>query len=276
MTSASRTAVLTAALRAEHPDLCRDPWAAALSGQEGRALAGRYQAVNPHAGLYTAVRTAFIDDEVLSAIARGVDQVVLLGAGLDSRAARLARPGVRFFEVDRPASQADKLRRARAVPGYPLSAACHVPCELGRADFLEALAEAEGAFDAARPALIVWEGVSFYLTEAAVRATLRRVAEGCHPRTTIVFDYVEKKLVEGRSTRAEDNALLELLAGEGEPFLFGVNDPLPLLFQEGYRHVRTVSFDQACLSLTGTWERERAFRFQHMALASREAPARPA
>lgn len=267
---ASRTAILTAAYRARHPELCRDPWAAKLAGPEGEALARRYDQVNPHAGLYTAVRTAFLDGEVRAALARGVDQVVLLGAGLDARAARLGAPGVRFFEVDRPASQEDKLARARAAEGYPLDAATYVPCELGRDDFLAGL-EAAG-LSAARPALVLWEGITFYLTEEAVRATLRRVAEGLHPRSALLFDYVEKRLVEGRSTRPADRELLELLAAEGEPFRWGTNDVTALLYEEGYRHVRTVSFDQACLSLTGTWERERAFRFQHLALASRTPP----
>lgn len=267
---ASRTAILVAAYRAQFAELCRDPWAAALVGDEGRALASRYDRITPHGGLYTAVRTAFIDHEVRAALARGVTQVVLLGAGLDTRAARLARPGVRFFEVDRAASQADKLARLARLDGYPRGAAVHVPCELGSEDWVARLEQ--GGFRAAERALVVWEGVTFYLTEEAVRATLRRFAEACHPRSAILFDYVEKKLVEGRSKRAVDNALLEDLAGLGEPFRFGLDDATPLLFSEGFRHLRTVSFDEACLTFTGSYDRERAFRFQHLAVASKAPP----
>jgi hypothetical protein len=55
----------------------------------------------------------------------------------------------------------------------------------------------------------------------------------------------------------------------GERFVFGTNDPLPMLYEEGFRHVRSLSFDEACLSLTGTYAREREFRFQRIVLASR-------
>jgi len=266
----SRTALLTAAYRARTPELSRDPWAALLAGDEGAALATRYDAVNPHGALYTAVRTGFIDEEVARALDRGVAQVVLLGAGLDTRAARLARPGVRFFEVDRAESQADKLARLRALAAYPIDAAVYVACELGRDDFIDRLSAS--GFRADAPSFFIWEGVTFYLDESAVRATLGRVARGTHARTVIVFDYVERKLAERRSRREEDRAMLALLDELGEPFTFGMNDSTPLLYETGFRHVRTVSFDQACLSLTGTYERSRAFRFQHLAVASREAP----
>jgi hypothetical protein len=57
-----------------------------------------------------------------------------------------------------------------------------------------------------------------------------------------------------------------------EPIRFGTNDPLPMLFEAGFRHVRSQSFDEICLSLTGTYLRERAFRFQHVCFASRARP----
>ncbi len=268
--SRSKTAVLVAGYRARNPELCKDPWAAKIAGAEGVELTTRYDRVNPHAGLYIAVRTAFIDSEVKRALASGVKQVVLLGAGLDVRAARLARPGVRFFEVDRAESQADKLARLRALDGYPLGAATHVPCELGREDFVAALVAA--GFSTNEPAFVIWEGVTLYLSEEAVRGTLRTVSSRLHPRTTIVFDYIEKRLAEGRSSRQTDKEMLDLLADLGEPITFGMNDATPLLYEEGFRHIRTVNFDEACLTYTGTYDRDRVFRFQHLALASKTPP----
>src|SRR4051812_36764245 len=113
-TKASRTALLVAAYRARASEgaapLCNDPWAAALSGDEGRALAAAFDEIKPAMALYIALRTAFLDAQVRmwTSPPHGFDQIVLLGAGLDSRAARLGRKGLRFFEVDHPASQADK------------------------------------------------------------------------------------------------------------------------------------------------------------------------
>lgn len=77
------------------------------------------------------------------------------------------------------------------------------------------------------------------------------------------------------ATRADgDQQARELVEGLGERFVWGSNDPLPLLVEEGFRHVRSVSFDEACLSLTGTYRRERQFRFQRLVLCSVSPPAR--
>jgi methyltransferase (TIGR00027 family) len=266
----SRTALMVAALRATasaRPEpICSDPWAARLAGDEGFALAERFLAASPSMELWLALRTAVIDERVRAFVGSGVRQVVLLGAGLDSRAARLAAAGVRFFEVDAPASQAHKLAALAGLPDYPKDAATHVSCDFEKEDFLDRLLGA--AFDATAPALFVWEGVACYLTEPAVRATLRRVATGCDPRSAIVFDYVGKKLATGRATDAGSLAASALVSDLSEPITWGTDDVVPLLHDAGFRRARTMSFDEAALNRTGTYDRARFFRFQHVALAS--------
>lgn len=269
---ASQTAMLTAGYRARasaRPDpICRDPWAAALAGPRGAELAHAHDAAMPHGELWLAVRTAWIDQRVRRLTGPERPQVVMLGAGLDTRAARLARPGVRFFEVDHPATQAHKRAAVGALPGYPVDAATWVPCDFERDDFTERLVAA--GFDAAQPALVVWEGVTMYLSVAAIRATLERVAS-LHPRSVLVFDKVGKALASGTSSRAGDRELAALVEDVGEPFAWGADDVLPMMATTGFRHVRVVRFDEACLSLTGSYDRERYFRFQTFVVASVEA-----
>lgn len=275
---ASRTALWVAAYRARaaaRPEpICRDPWAAALAGPEGVALAVAMDPTTPHMELWIAVRTAVLDAEVdrWTAAPHALGQVVLLGAGFDTRAARLARPGVRWFEVDHPGSQRAKRERLATLAGYPLEAATFVTCDFEHEDFLDRLTAC--GFDRAAPALVLWEGVVPYLTEPAVRATLRRVATGMHARTVLVFDHLMKRFVEGAELPAHDVATKDFVKDLGEELRFGTNDPLPMLFEEGFRHVRGVSFDEACLTLTGTYERARAFRFSRLVLASRTADRR--
>ena len=111
--------------------LCVDPWAARLAGTEGEKLADR---AGSTVELYVALRTAWLDERVraLCAPAPGAcEQVVVLGAGLDTRAARLGadlgRERVRWFEVDHPGSQAVKRQRlADVCESYPLDAARYV------------------------------------------------------------------------------------------------------------------------------------------------------
>jgi len=281
---ASRTALLVAAYRARASRrdnaLISDPWAEGLAGPDGEALAAKVDGFLNERELWIAVRTAYLDEHVVhwtkrepgATEASSRRQVVLLGAGLDARAARLAQPGVRFFEVDQPASQAEKLARLGKVSGYPIDAATYVPCDFEKDDFLERLVHA--GFDAAAPALIVWEGVTYYLPEAAIRATLRRVAKDCDPGSVLLFDYFTRGFVEGASRAAADEQTRGLVEELGERFVFGTNDPLPMLHEEGFRHVRSVSFDEICLSITGTYSRERQFRFQRIVRASAlRAPA---
>ena len=267
--SASRTAVMVAAYRGRatsRPErLCDDPFAAELAGDEGLAIAARYDVAFAHTELWIALRTRVLDAQVRARIADGARQVVLLGAGLDTRAVRLAQPGVRFFEVDQPASQADKRARLATLADYPANAATYVPCDFERDDFLERLAA--NGFDAAAPAIFLWEGVTYYLAEAAVRSTLRRLATGTAPRSVVVFDYVRKRFAHGE-LRDGDADAREHVAELGEPILFGTDDMLPIVHDAGFRRLRLASFDELCLNVTGTYERARKFRFQQLAIAS--------
>jgi methyltransferase (TIGR00027 family) len=274
--AASQTALMVCAYRArasraERP-LLVDPWAAALAGDEGEALARSMDARFPPMGLWLALRVAYLDRLVALAVDRlGVRQIVILGAGYDTRAARLPRAGVTYFEIDHPATQAEKRARVAALDGYPVDAARYVSCDFEREDPIERLAAA--GFDAREPALVIWEGVVPYLTEDAVRATATRLAHGLDPRTLVAFDFVGKNLVEGRKLNEQDQATRAMVADVGEPLRYGTNDVLPLLAACGFRWVRVLNFDELALEHVGDYDRSRQFRFQNIALCSRTAPA---
>jgi methyltransferase (TIGR00027 family) len=273
MDGPSTTARMVAAYRAratakpEH--ICDDPWAAALAGDEGFETARRYDEAFEHMELWIALRTAFLDERLrrLTGPAGTIRQVVLLGAGFDTRAARLARPGVRFFEVDREETQGVKLARVRALPGYPVTCARYVTCDFEQEDFVDRLVA--NSFSTSEPALFLWEGVTPYLTEPAVRATLRRIAMGTEPGSILAFDHVRKRIASGDARDPKDQQSRDFVAALGEPLRFGVDYPLPMLFEEGFRRVRMLTFDEVALDCTGTYDRARAFRFQGLAFASR-------
>ncbi len=271
MERGSGTALMVAAFRgratARLEPVCNDPYAAALAGADGQNYADAYARSVPAIELWVALRTARIDATVHRAIASGIEQVVILGAGLDTRAARLASPGVRFFEVDVPSSQREKRARLATLGGYPIEAATYVECDFERDDFLDRLVSA--GFDATRPALFVWEGVTYYLTEEAVRATLARLASGTHPASVVVFDFFGKRFVTGEVRDSMDRAARERVAEMGEPLRSGFSDLVPVLYECGFRKVHVESFDAIALNLLGDYVRERKFRFQSMAWTSR-------
>lgn len=108
-----------------------------------------------------------------------------------------------------------------------------------------------------------------YLHEKAVLATASRLASGLHERSLRIFDYVCKRLALGDALEASDRGAVNRVKEMGEPIRWGTDAPLTLLQSAGFRHVRTLNFAEACLSLTGSYEPARMFRFQGMALASR-------
>ncbi len=248
-----------------------DPWAEALAGTDGHEIAERLDQRFPPMEHWLALRVAYLDRLVALAVDRlSIRQVVILGAGYDTRAARIPRAGVRYFEVDHPATQAAKRERLAGLAGYPVDAATYVTCNFEREDPIERLAAT--GFDTAEPALVIWEGVVPYLTEAAVRATATRLAAGLDPRSLVAFDFVGKKLATGQSLSGADQQTRAYVGELGEPIQFGTDDVLPLLAACGFRWVRSLDFNELALELLGDYQRDRQFRFQHIALAAVKPP----
>jgi methyltransferase (TIGR00027 family) len=273
--AASKTALMVCAYRARASKwptpLFVDPWAEAIAGADGEAIAARLDARFPPMETWLALRVAYLDRLVhLAADRLNVRQVVILGAGYDTRAARLPRAGVKFFEVDHPATQAAKRARLGELRAYPAQAATYVTCNFEREDPIDRLVAS--GFSATEPALVIWEGVVPYLTEAAVRATATRLAAGLDPRSIIAFDFVGKKLATGDNLTAADQHTREYVGELGEPIRYGSDDILPLLASCGFKWVRSMDFNELALELLGDYQRERMFRFQHIALAAVRAP----
>ncbi len=160
------------------------PLGAALAAIARSAL-GRRAARRLSLGLvdHIALRTATIDRALTDALEAGARQVVLLGAGLDARAWRLA-PDALFFEVDHRATQERKRARARVLGRPPR----FVPVDFARERLADALARA--GHDASVPTAWIWEGVTMYLPPRAVRETLQQVAERSAPGSRLVATYL--------------------------------------------------------------------------------------
>ena len=165
------------------------------------------------------VRTRHIDDIVEDSLKAGVRQVVNLGAGLDSRAYRIdALRSGRVFELDLPATQEYKKNRVREIVGSLPGHVTYVPIDFAKQDLGMVLSSA--GFDRKAKSLFIWEGVTMYIPEAAVDATLRFVATNVAPGSRIVFDYFLES-----GLRAPSPALRETtgrVAAVGEPFVFGM------------------------------------------------------
>ncbi|TSD99653.1 class I SAM-dependent methyltransferase [Skermania sp. ID1734] len=225
----SRTAFATAYARAYHqiadqPRIFTDPLAARLLGvtvDELTAL-GRpgverpdhdfgsdihlLAAVDRPRRLFFAARSRFAEDRVAAAVAAGVRQVVMLGAGLDTFAYRNPRPDLHVFEVDHPATQAWKQQRLDAADIERPEQLTFVPVDFETEGLARGLESA--GFSRTEPAIFVWLGVVFYLTPDAARTTLQYIAGQCEP-VEVIFDYLQKPgtdeergQLQARATRA--------------------------------------------------------------------------
>ncbi|HZS41686.1 MAG TPA: SAM-dependent methyltransferase [Polyangia bacterium] len=170
--------------------------------------------------LYMQVRTRLFDDVLRAFVREGGRQLVLLGAGFDCRAARfrgeLDGANAVVFEIDHPATQA---RKRALLAGEPSARVEYLAWNFERGmDGLPAALAARG-FDAASPALVIWEGVTPYLTEDAIEATVATVARLSARGSRLAFSYFDRELV--TRPRAAERLVGGVVARVGEPFRFG-------------------------------------------------------
>jgi methyltransferase (TIGR00027 family) len=202
--SPSQTASLVALSRAlAHDGLTRvpgfsDPYALAMLSPRWtlahRVLAGSLHRAAPASrdrviARFDSVpiRVAAIDREIAAAVAAGCRQLVILGAGLDTRAFRMKElASVAVFEIDHPATQAYKRRKSSLLRSLAPSLT-FVPVDFERGSPVAGLGEA--GFNAAQPTVWLWEGVVMYLTDEAMRRTLADVRQLSAFGSTLIVHY---------------------------------------------------------------------------------------
>ena len=226
---ASRTAehnALFRALETRRPGaLFEDPLAERFLGPTLRAVARLGRPASrvidrrwPGVRSSVVARTRLIDD-VVAGVAPVVDQVVLLGAGFDTRSYRLPCLTERaVFEVDHPDTQRRKrevLRRA----GVPHDHVRFVATDFNLGELGGALATA--GYDPAVPTLLLWEGVTNYLDAAAVDAGLRWCA-GAAPGSALLLTYVDRQVLDHPDRYVGAKQLHSTLHRAGEALTFGM------------------------------------------------------
>jgi methyltransferase (TIGR00027 family) len=190
----SRTAIGAAGHRAahqvlEHGAIFTDPLAGRILGDHlETALAdARSDPSRRRLRLFIAVRTRFAEDALDRAVAGGVRQLVVLGAGLDTYAYRTPHADrLRMFEVDHPATQVWKRERLAAAGIVAPPSLTYAPVDFERATLEHGLAAA--GFDPRQPSFFTWLGVVPYLTSGAVMSTLGFIAR-LEGGAEVVFDY---------------------------------------------------------------------------------------
>lgn len=188
-------------------------------------------------------RTRFIDDCLEEAINDGIQQLVILGAGYDTRAFRVRaleeRVGV--FELDHPITQKRKLSKIKRHMDQHASNIQYIPIDFSKEDLPDKLF-ACGYSDQLKT-LFIWEGVTYYLPASAVDRTLDFINRLSPPRSSIIFDYFPPTVADGTTRLAEAQALRDGLKRIGEEILFGIEPDQIIAFMKarGFTVIRNLT-----------------------------------
>jgi methyltransferase (TIGR00027 family) len=246
------TMALQRAFESNRPSATRlfcDPYAEAFTSGSLRFLAraSRLPVVGPLAPrLFDLIggpgprpsavaRTRLIDD-IVSETAPTVAQVVILGAGFDTRAHRLpALAAMPVFEVDHPATQAAKRSVAESL-GLASATVTYVEQQLRTAGLATGV-----------PTIFIWEGVTNYLSGNAVGETLLTIGRLAGPGSVVVFTYIDAGVLDGSVSFPEARRWLANVRRAGEPWTFGLvpGDVPDFLDDRGFALVSDVSTKDA-------------------------------
>lgn len=167
-------------------------------------------------------RTRYIDDVLRRSLEEGLDQVVILGAGFDSRAYRI--PGmdrVRVFEVDLPGTRQLKQERLEKVLGAVPDNVTLIGMDFDQQSLGDMISVS--GFQTERRTLFIWEGVTQYITAEAVMNTLDFVSGVSGPGSAIVFTYVRRGIVDGSDRPEWFGPFLAFAGSVGSPMIFGLD-----------------------------------------------------
>lgn len=240
------------AIEAQKPDaerVCYDPYARTLiPGGISYTLSklvvdsGLYDRMSPGAVSFVVGRERYIDDFLKTRLTEGLDQIVILGAGFDTRAYRIAgMEKTRVFEIDQAATQEVKLTRLKKVIDPLPANVTFLPVDFNTQSLGERLQSA--GYNEQGKTLFIWQGVTYFLTAEGVDSTLDFIANHAGPGSAVIFDYFYNEVL--RDPRRNDVKMMRRAARmTGEEYLFGIDEGQiePFLTQRGFCDVRNVTF----------------------------------
>ena len=248
----------------ESERLCYDPFARGFVGTTNRVIGmvpplrklALWYLERKHPFILDCIpaRTRYIDEYVNKCIDDGLDQLIILGAGYDSRAYRIERlkGRVTVFEVDHPATQMLKREKVKKMLDPLPSNVVYVPLDFNKETLPQRMLQSR--YDKDKKSLFIWEGVTPYLTAEAVDETLRFVAGNSGPGSSIIFSYILKSVVDGtcQLEGAQEirkafsrGGIADLSSDQGDRLMFGIEEGSieAFLSERGFQQIKDISGD---------------------------------
>lgn len=244
------------ALESQKPEderLCYDPYAICFISQEmfepfgdlqkAKTSHEYYERLLP--GFTNSVRTRirYFDDFVKKFIDEGLEQLVILGAGYDTRAYRIEglKGKIRVFEVDHPNTQRVKIEKIKEIFDSLPDHVVYVPVDFETENFGERLI-AQG-YDRLLKTLFIMEGFVVYIPPKVVDKTLSFIVENSGIGSTILFDYFPESVIDGSCELEVGKNMRDYASKQGEPFKFGIKEGMVETFlkERGFSQVCNVT-----------------------------------
>lgn len=243
----------TESMRPTAEQVCYDPYAKDFLGPKftiitkskflTRMALRKAERTDPGAVGCVASRTRYIDEYLQICIKDGIEQLVILGAGYDSRAYRFNEltGNVKVFELDHPATQNVKKTKIKKIFGSLPAHVNYIPIDFDKEKQDKKLFES--GYDKNLKTLFIWEGVTMYLTAEAVDETLSFVAKNSGKGSSIIFNYIFQSVVDGTDKREEAMKIRKSYQKRGEPLSFGIENGKidEFLSKRGYSQIENVT-----------------------------------
>ena len=239
--------------KSEDERICYDPHAirfispavldfAAHNPEKYKAFVARNERLVPGASNSIVARVRYFDDVVKASINDGLEQLVILGAGYDTRAYRIeGLSKIKVFEVDHPATQSIKIEKIKEIFSSLHDHVTYVPTDLEVDKFGQRLLES--GYNKSLKTLFIMEGILMYLSPEIVEEILSFIVHNSGKGSAILFDYIPLSVVEGTCELEAGQNWRKGVMEVGEPFLFGINDGeiQSFLVQRGFTKIKNTT-----------------------------------
>ncbi len=244
---------MTESKKPENERICYDPYAihfisqnvldfAAKNPEKYRAFVARNESLVPGATNSLVARVRFFDDVVKSSINEGLEQLVIVGAGYDTRAYRIeGLHKTHVFEIDHPATQKIKINNIKKIFKSRPNHVTYIPLDLEIDDFGKKLLETE--YDSSKETLFILEGLLMYISPETVDKILSFIVHSSVKGSSVLFDYIPSSVVDCTCELEAGQNWQKGVTAAGEPFKFGISEGSieSFLNQRGFKMIRNMT-----------------------------------
>lgn len=233
--------------------ICYDPYAvhfvdpetlsfARKNPEKAKAMREHYELLFPGLASSIRARVRYFDDFAKASIEDGLEQLVLLGAGYDTRAYRIKGLNeIKVFEVDHPKTQDVKIEKIKKIFGSLPGHVVYVPVDFESEDLGQKLLEK--GYIKSQKTLFIMEGLLMYIPPKTVDEMLSFIVKNSGKGSSIIFDYYPQSVVDGTNELEVAKNILNYVIQQGEPLLFGIKEGEveAFLAQRGFSKIQNVT-----------------------------------